>query len=440
MGKSRAPSTSAGTRFLKLGALTSRLGSSYVGHRVRGALGDAESRARDLARTHAKNALRVASTLGELKGAVMKVGQMLSLQEDLLPSEIRDALRSLQKSAPPVGFDRMRPVLVSELGDRYELIARVEEEPHASASIGQVHRAQLVDGREVVLKIQYPEIKRMVSADLNNVRILARAFGTLTSSKADFGEIANELTARLTEELDYRLEARNMRTLGALLGSDEGFIVPEPVEELCTERVLASRYLAGVSADDLVSDRFPQELRDHFGELLVRGLLRQVFEFRQLHADPNLANFAFTEDGRVIVYDFGCVKRFEEPFVEALRQIVLDAWRCRYDRLVADVEAAGFVDHGKKRVPPEVYRAYADAAFEDWRGPGLYDFGASRLADRILALHRVHWQSAFGFEVPHDMVFLGRTLGGMFGNLRRLGARVPMGELVKRWIAREQRE
>ncbi|MBN1606819.1 MAG: AarF/ABC1/UbiB kinase family protein [Polyangiaceae bacterium] len=438
MGKSRAPSTSAGTRFLKLGALTSRLGSSYVGHKVRGALSDAEARARDLAQTHARNALRVVSTLGELKGAAMKVGQMLSLQEDLLPAEMREALRGLQKSAPPVGFDRMRPVLVNELGDRYKLIARVEEQPHASASIGQVHRAQLVDGRQIVLKIQYPGIERMVSADLNNVRILARAFGALTSSKADFGEIAGELAARLTEELDYRLEAGNMRTLGGLLGTDEGFVVPEPIEELCTQRVLAAEYVPGLSADELVSERFPQELRDHFGEVLVRGLLRQVFEFRQLHADPNLANFAFTEDGRVIVYDFGCVKRFEEPFVEALRQIALDAWRCRYERLVADVEAAGFIDRGKKRVPPEVYRAYADAAFEQWRSPGLYDFGASPLIDRVMALHRVHWHSAFSFEVPHDMVFLGRTLGGTFGNLRRLGARVGMYELIRRWVAREK--
>jgi predicted unusual protein kinase regulating ubiquinone biosynthesis (AarF/ABC1/UbiB family) len=389
-----------------------------------------------MAEAHARNALRVARTLGDLKGAAMKVGQMLSLQDDLLPEPMREALRGLQKSAPPVGFDRLRPTLEAELGSRCSRIAAVDEQSYASASIGQVHRARLSNGQPVVIKIQYPDVERMVAADLRNIRLLARSLGALTSAKADLKQIAREVEGRLSEELDYRIEAHNMAELGGLLRSDERFLVPRPIEDLCSRRVLVSEYLPGISADEIVSERYPQSLRDRIGHALVETLTRQVFEYHLLHADPNLANFAFTESGNVIVYDFGCVKRFAEPFTEALRQLSLDGWSGRYDRIVEDLERLGYVDRGKRPMPIHVHQQYADALFADWRAPGLYDFGSSPLRDQLIALDRTHWYKAFDFEVPPQAVFLGRTVGGTFGNLKRLRARVPMHDIMRRYVAR----
>jgi predicted unusual protein kinase regulating ubiquinone biosynthesis (AarF/ABC1/UbiB family) len=391
-----------------------------------------------MAEAHARNALRVARTLGELKGAAMKVGQMLSLQDDLLPEPMREALRSLQRSAPPVGFEQLRPILEAELGPRCVRIAAVEGHSIASASIGQVHRARLTDGQRVVIKIQYPEVKRMVAADLRNIRLLARSLGAVTPAKTDLSQLAQEVEGRLSEELDYRIEADNMKELGGLLRSDERILVPRPLEELCSERVLVSEYLPGISSDEVVSDRYPQSLRDRIGQTLVEGLTRQVFEFRLLHADPNLANFAFTDSGQIIVYDFGCVKRFTEPFSEALRQLSLDGWRGRYDRIVEDLARLGHVDRGKHPLPLEVHQEYADVLFADWRAPGLYDFGSSPLRERLIALDRTHWHKVFDFDVSPHFVFLGRTVGGTFGNLKRLQARVPMYEILKRYVAREK--
>ena len=230
-----------------------------------------------------------------------------------------------------------------------------------------------------------------------------------------------------------------MTELGDRLCSDERFLVPRPVEDLCSQRVLVSEYLPGLSADEIVSDRYPQSLRDRIGQALIEALTRQVFEYRLLHADPNLANFAFTESGQIIVYDFGCVKRFTEPFSEALRQLSLDGWRGRYDRIADDLERLGYIDRGKRPLPLEVHRTYADALFADWRAPGLYDFGSSPLRERLIALDRTHWHKVFDVEVSPHFVFLGRTVGGTFGNLKRLRARVPMYEILTRHVARNTR-
>jgi predicted unusual protein kinase regulating ubiquinone biosynthesis (AarF/ABC1/UbiB family) len=336
-----------------------------------------------------------------------------------------------------VSFEELRPILEAELGSRCARIASVDEPSYASASIGQVHRARLTDGQRVVVKIQYPAVERMVAADLRNIRLLARSLGAITPAKADLSQLAQEVESRLSEELDYRIEARNMKELGGLLRTDDRILVPRPLEELCSKRVLVSEYLAGVSSDEIVSDRYPQSLRDRIGHTLVEALTRQVFEFRLLHADPNLANFAFTESGQIIVYDFGCVKRFAEPFIEALRQLSLAGWRGRYDRIVEDLARLGYVDRGRHPLPLEVHRMYADALFADWRTPGLYDFGSSPLRERLIALDRTHWHKVFDFEVSPHFVFLGRTVGGTFGNLKRLRARVPMYEILKRYVARE---
>ena len=427
--------TSRRSRFLKLGKLTGTVGSSYLGQAVKAKFQDAENKARSLLKTNTKNAVRVARTFGELKGAVMKVGQMVSLQADLFPPEVREILARLQNQAPPVSFAQMRPLLSEELGAKVEeSFADISESAYASASIGQVHRATLRDGRKVVVKIQYPGVAEMVESDLRNLRMFLRSMRQVTPIKADLDGLFKEGRARLTEELDYQLELANMQEFRELFRQDARFIIPRPIPELSTKRVLTTEYYPGLNADALCRESVPQERRDRMGLYLLDAVMIQFFEFRVLQADPNLANYAFTDDDRIVLYDFGCVKRFPAPFVEGIVKLVRDAFLGRYASLPSDLNALGYVDKGKEPLPLEVYEMYADAAFSAWRKPRLFNFGATSLQNRLFDLHGRYWQKAFDFDAPPDAIFMHRSFGGMYGNLRKLKAKVPVYDLIVKYL------
>ncbi len=427
--------TSRGSRFFKLGRLSSAVGSSYLGESIKGAFLGAEAKAKSLMATNTKNALRVAATFGELKGAVMKVGQMMSLQEDLLPPEMREILRGLQNQAPPVPFEQMRPLLEAELGTAVEShFAEISDQAYASASIGQVHWAKLKDGREVVVKIQYPDVDQMVESDLKNLRMFVRSASSLMPVKADIDKFFQEARSRLTEELDYRLELQNMLEFRELFKNDDRFIIPVPLQELSSKRVLTSVFQPGMSGDQICAPEVPQSRRDTIGTALLDAVFRQFFEFHTLQSDPNLANFAFTDDDRIIMYDFGCVKRFPSTFVEGVRVLMADAMQAKYGRLEKDLEQLGYIDHSTRKLPLEVYRAYADVGFQKWRRPGLFDFGTTRIHQQVIELNKQYWTKALDYDAPADAMFLDRCVGGMYGNLRKLKANVPMHDLLKKYL------
>ena len=225
------------SRFLKLGGLTTKVGASYLGQKIKGAFVSGETKQGSMVRANIRNAARIARTLGELKGSVMKVGQMLSLQADVLPREMTEILSRLQKDAPPVSFDLISKQLELELEQPLEqAFAELDPQPYASASIGQVHRARLHDGREAVVKVQYPDVDRMVDSDLRNVRTLFKVVAQVKLGNMD--GVFEEVRARMTEEVDYCNERCNLELFGELFEDDPRVIVPVPVHELTTRRVL----------------------------------------------------------------------------------------------------------------------------------------------------------------------------------------------------------
>ncbi|MBT8429600.1 MAG: AarF/ABC1/UbiB kinase family protein, partial [Gammaproteobacteria bacterium] len=300
--------TSALGRFARMGGLVGRVGVSMLGDQAAALLRDGPTKRLKKAENMARNAARIAVTLGEMKGAAMKVGQMLSLHEGLLPREVAAVLSVLQNNAPSVSFEVMEGALRRELGNFDEVFESIEAEAFASASIGQVHRGVLRDGREVAVKIQYPEADRMVTADLTNLKVLlGNLVGLFTD--IDFDPIWEEVKERLVEELDYLQEAENIRRKAAMHADFPKIIVPEVVAEATTRRVLTMEFVEGIPASEAASDRYPQELKDQWGVTLFEFTLRGLFKHRFLHADPNFANFALREDGTVIVYDYGCMKQ-----------------------------------------------------------------------------------------------------------------------------------
>lgn len=414
--------TSSLGRLLKLGGVATRVGMSLATEQALGLLfSDPVQQARRTDK-FMRNALLVTEALGELKGAAMKVGQMLSVHEGLLPPEVVTVLRSLQQEAPRVPFARMREVLESELPDFEALFESLEPEAIAAASIGQVYRGRLRDGRVVAVKVQYPEIDQVVRSDLKNLKKL---FGALVAmvAEVDFDEIWNELKERLLEELDYTLEAANMERMRELHRDVREVVVPRVVPEASARRVLTMEYLPGITPDEACSGAYDQAHRDVWGRLLLEFVMRGLLSHRFLHADPNFANYAFLEDGRLIVYDHGCMKEIPEALARHYRRILRALIEQNLDALPALLFDMGiYKRRSGKPLPRTVLDPMAKEAMSIV-GPEPFRFSAdTEIYEIVFDMKGAYWNELTDVSLPPDMVFVNRTLSGLFGNLTRLEA------------------
>ncbi len=422
--------TSAFRRFVKLGGLAGRVGASVLGEQLkelaRSEDADDERRVEHLV----KNARRIVETLGELKGAAMKVGQMLSLHVDLMPPEVAAVLRALQRDAPRVPFEVMRYEIEGQLGPCDRLFAHLDEQAYAAASIGQVHRAELHDGRPVAVKIQYPAIDHIIQADMKNLRVLFQALFSLFS-KADFDPIWREVRDRLLEEIDYTREAANLERMAELHVGVQDIVIPKVVPEASARNVLTMEYVEGIAPEDACSEKYPQELKDRWGRVLFEFQYRGLFRHRLLHADPNLANFAFLEDGRVIVYDFGCVKRPPEVLVAGYAGVIRAALRDDRAAIPGILLEMGVGKGGGVPLPHAMTDPYVDLFGQILRADPPYTFGEDPdLYQKLLDLGLTNLGEARDLRFPQEIVFIDRCLAGHFGNLTKLRATGPWRQLA----------
>ncbi len=430
----KRPTTSSLGRIVKLGSLMGRVGTSLAAER---AIDFAFSGpTKQLRRTEnlVKNAARIVETLGEMKGAAMKVGQMLSLHESMLPPEVAEVLSLLQQKAPSVPSEVMRyeveGALKAPIG---ELFADFDEEAYASASIGQVHRATMKDGRPVAVKIQYPAIDRIVTADLKNLKRLFQSLFSLLF-EADFEPLWGELRDRLLEELDYAHEAENMRQMAALYGEVPEIIIPEVIDELSTTNVLTMEFVGGIPPRQAISDRYPQKLKNEWGRVLFEFQVRGLFHDRLLHADPNLANFAFLEDGRVIVYDFGCMKRIPNKIAIGYSALVRAVLEDRRQDIPDQLLDLGVFRAGRVPISQEIIDPYFDLVFEMVREDPPYIFGEDeQFYEKIMELGAASWSHSMDMSFPEDIIFIDRSFAGHFGNLTTLRAQGPWRQLLDRY-------
>ena len=427
--------TSALGRFVKVGGLVGRVGVSVLGQQAVGLLRDGPTKQLKRTENMVRNAARIATTLGEMKGAAMKVGQMLSLHEGLLPPEVSAVLSVLQKEAPSVSFDVMERALRRELKNFDALFESLDPEAFAAASIGQVHRGVLKDGREVAVKIQYPRADRMVKADLKNLKVL---LGNLVHmfTDIDFEPIWEEVKERLLEELDYLKEAENIRRMAAMHATLPEIIVPDVVREATTRRVLTMEFVDGIPPGEAVSDRFSQRLKDQWGVTLFEFTLRGLLEDRFIHADPNFANFAFREDGKVAVYDYGCMKEIPAEIATGYRRLLHAVIKKRKAAIPGILHDMGFFKEGDAQLPRAMTDPYVDLVQDIVRASPPYTFGEdASIYEGLYELGMSNWQDATDLNFPHDVVFINRTLGGLFGNLSALGATGPWRKLIRDYSA-----
>jgi predicted unusual protein kinase regulating ubiquinone biosynthesis (AarF/ABC1/UbiB family) len=272
-----------------------------------------------MSRRQLETAKQIVATLGTMKGAAMKLGQVMSfldvgLVEEKHREEFQRELAKLRDAAPTVSYKQMRRVVEDDLEEPIEeLFSSFDEEPIAAASIGQVYRATLTDGREVAVKVQYPGVAAAVRADLQNLHMLMRLLKRMTPGM-DVKAIAEEIKDRIVEELDYELEAQNQRSLARIFAGHPFIVVPDVVTGMSRERVLVSEFVRGVGFEELKGR--PQAERDRVGEIVFRFFLGCLYRHRQFSGDPHPGNFLLQDDGRMAFLDFGLFKRLDPGPVE----------------------------------------------------------------------------------------------------------------------------
>ncbi len=431
-------SSSRRRRLLKLAGMTASVVGRYTSAQVKGLFLTDEARARERRLAHLHSGGRIAQTLGELKGAVMKVGQMVSIAADVLPTELAEALRTLQREAPPMPYETIAEQVRSELGAAPERLFRsFAREPFAAASIGQVHRAVLDDGREVVCKVQYPDIGAAVDSDLWHLRLALRASVLARVNRAALDATFAELRTRLHEELDYCLEADNLRLFRAYHARHPFVVVPEVIGERSAQRVLTLAYEPGDPLHRLVDCGYVPSVRHRIAEQLVTLLAAQVFELGAFHADPHPGNFACRPDGTLIVYDFGCVKTLPRETVCAARELILAGLADDLDGIERALVHIGVRDLTGPPVEPGYYRRWLELFRRSVLRPGVVDWGESMGLRRQIAAELPGLAARMrSFKPAKHLVFLNRTVAGLYGNLRSLGVELDLLAILCPYLER----
>jgi predicted unusual protein kinase regulating ubiquinone biosynthesis (AarF/ABC1/UbiB family) len=426
--------TSAFRRFTALGGLAGRVGASVLASRIGDLARGDVARAAHHTEMLVRNATRIAETLGRMKGGAMKVGQMLSLHADMLPPEVAAVLRTLQAQATPVPAEIMEFEARGQLRNFDELFASFEPEACAAASIGQVHRATLRDGRAVVVKIQYPAIDQIIRADLKNLKAVFQSLFALFTD-AEFDPIWQEIRERLLEELDYLREAATIERMRGLWADAPEITIPAVVREATTAHVLTMERVDGIAPDAACSDAYDAALRDHWGRSLFGFIFRGLFVHRLLHADPNLSNFAFRPDGGLVVYDFGCAKEVPEGLAAGYARVMHAAIEGRRDDIPLELRDLGVRYADGAALPASMTTPFVELFSDLLRAEPPYTFGSDpTIYMRLFDLGLSHAREASQLRYPRDIVFVNRTLGGHFGNLARLRATASWRDLALRYL------
>jgi predicted unusual protein kinase regulating ubiquinone biosynthesis (AarF/ABC1/UbiB family) len=387
------------------------------------------------AQMSAKTAEQLFAVLGQLKGGAMKFGQALSVFEAAVPDEMaapyREALTKLQAAAPPMSKQATHRMLAEQLGRSWrKRFSEFDDDPAASASIGQVHRAVWHDGRQVAVKVQYPGADEALMSDLRQLSRFSRLFQALAPG-TEIKPLLAELTARMSEELDYRQEADNQRTVAAAYDGDEHFLVPKVIAS--APKVLVSEWVSGTPLAKIIREG-GKELRDKAGYLLAEFHYSAPAKAGVLHADPHPGNFMLAEDGRMCVIDFGGVARLPEGLPAPLGRLMRFAMEGDSDSLFETLRAEGFVRPGTQ-VPAEHVHAYL-APFVEPLLSERFHFTRQwmqKQAERVGDLGGQDFRTGRSLNLPPQYLLIQRVLAGSTGILCQLDAELPAREIVELW-------
>ncbi|MCH8553357.1 MAG: AarF/ABC1/UbiB kinase family protein [Natronospirillum sp.] len=378
---------------------------------------------------------RMADQLSQMRGAAMKVGQLLSMDTgQVLPPELSDLLARLRSGANAMPREQLRTVLTKAWGpDWQHQFAEFNYRPLAAASIGQVHKAITKDGTHLAIKVQYPGVRQSIDSDVDNVAFLLRSFGLLPKG-LDVQSLLTEAKAQLHREADYQQEAAAMQAYGERLTDAQDFLIPQVNTALTTDTALAMQFMCGDTIDTLVGSQ--QSLRNRVTEQLFMLLFRELFEWQMVQTDPNFANFLYDSSSRkTVLLDFGAVREYPVSVAEGYRRLLQAAIDTDREALNVAAEQIGYFSKGVSATQRAAVLDIFLLATEPLRHPGIYDFSGCDLAGRIReAGMRLSFEQEYWHSPPMDALFLHRKVAGLYLLAVRLQAQVDMRPL-RQWLA-----
>ncbi|OYY91628.1 MAG: ubiquinol-cytochrome C reductase [Sphingomonas sp. 28-66-16] len=378
------------------------------------------------------NITRVTDQLSHLRGAAMKLGQMISMDAgDMLPPELAAILGRLRDRAYHMPPPQLQQVLAAHWGkDWRRRFARFGATPIAAASIGQVHKAVTHDGRTLAIKVQYPGVRTSIDSDVDNVATLLRMTGMMPK-EIDIAPLLAEAKRQLHEEADYVREGQQMQRYAALLADDPGFVVPTLDAEFTSGEVLAMSFVEGTAIENLVDA--PQDERDRLMTALIALVLRELFEFGVMQTDPNFANFRYQRDtGKLVLLDFGATRDITPATAEGYRGLLSAGLDGDRDAVAAAAVTAGFLGDQTLARHPVLIGQMVDVIITEMNRPGPFDFGdrafVGALRDQGMAIgqDRGAWHMP-----PIEMLFAQRKISGTALLAARLKAKVDVRAMVE---------
>ncbi|EPX6946834.1 ABC1 kinase family protein [Vibrio alginolyticus] len=428
--KERSLPTHRISRFSKFASLATRVAGNVITEGTKQIAKGNKPKAKDLLLTP-QNIARLTDQLAHLRGAAMKLGQMLSMDAgDVLEPELADILSRLRSNADPMPAKQLNAVMESSLGTNWKAeFLSFNFKPIASASIGQVHQAYSDAGDNLAVKVQYPGIRKSIDSDVDNVGTLLKVVGLIPES-VDYKGLIEEAKKQLHDEADYAREAQFAIRYHDALKEHPHFVVPKIHTESCSDSVLAMEFIDGSPIEQI--EHYDQSTRDFVMHSLLELLFRELFEFKMVQTDPNFANYLYIENTRQIgLLDFGATREYSERFSTGYRQAFASVVNNDEQGLNDALEQIGFFS---QTILPDQRQAILDLvkmACEPMLVDEPYDFKASGLAQElreagtILSMEQEYWHTP-----PADALFLHRKIGGMYLLAARIGAKVNIRQLV----------
>ncbi len=439
----------------QLAAMGGRAGGAFALHKARRTFASAERREHLDTQFEMKTAAQITETLGNMKGAMMKLGQMASYLDSGMPPHVREALAQLQSDAPPMSGELAAGVIQSELGHHPDrLFLEWDPVPIASASIGQVHRAITADGRAVAVKVQYPGIDEAIESDLGSANLLFGGLGAMFPG-LEPGPIVDEIRERILEELDYELEAGNQQLFVDHYAGHPYIHVPAVLHDLSSRRVLTTELAEGVRFEEVLG--WSQEEKDLAAETIFRFVFRSLYRFRAFNGDPHPGNYLFRPGGQVVFLDYGLVKRFTsdevDEFSSLVRSMVLHRDVASFRRSIEDIGLLKPGEPFSDELIEEYFSHFYEWVLDDHEATMTPEY-ASESIRRIFDASGPYGEIMKAANVPPSFVIIQRINLGLAALMGELGATAnwrkiaeelwpfvdgppstPMGEAERAWLA-----
>ena len=417
-------------RLGKLGSLTAGVASSMALNGVKQLAQGKRPSLRNLLLTPS-NVKRVSDQLAQMRGAAMKIGQLMSMDAgDVLLPELSQILVRLRDNAHPMPPAQLKRVLNAEWPAQWlRSFHKFDVQPIAAASIGQVHRGQLTDGRDLAIKVQYPGVAKSIDSDVANVGVLMRMSGLLPKG-FELASYLEEGRKQLHEETNYNREATQLKRFGDLLADKTQFVVPEIHGDWSTANILTMTYVAGVPIESVAEET--QEIRDQVAKDLIDLTIHELFSFGVMQTDPNFANYLYQPDNqRIALLDFGATHKISPPLVQIYHQLMLAGLSGDDVALEETIKGIGFIDENTKDSQRKQIVHMVKLVFDTLQNNRYLDFADTKLAthlqDSAMALAKDGFLPP---PLPIDVLLLQRKFGGMFLLAAKLAARVDVVSLL----------